>query len=207
MNAMMGGPPPGLISAMLGGPSGGAVLGPPPGMIRIGGPMIMPPPILMDDDDDEDDDIPAEIKAMLEMTAAMAARSSSFGPMLGAPKIKIVKKAELPHHEKHADPSVPDDHAIKIVEQPRHEETVEEIMARMNKLGEEIGEKHESRRNYSVETKSQRLLQILIVGGILIVFAVASFVATCKAHGKNSKFEDEDEVVESPRKNIVRKAD
>lgn len=32
MNAMMGGPPPGLISAMLGGPSGGAARGPPPGM-------------------------------------------------------------------------------------------------------------------------------------------------------------------------------
>lgn len=175
---------PSLISAMLGGPSGGAVLGGgPPGMIRIGGPMIMPPPLLIDDDDD-DDDIPPEIKAMLEMTAAMAARSSGFGPMLGAPKIKIVKKNELPHHERHADPSVPDDHAVKIVEQPRHEETVEEIMARMNKIGEEIGEKHESRRRYSVETKSQRLIQILIVGGVLIVFAVASFVATCKANGK-----------------------
>ena len=64
---MLGGP-----SITIGGPSisGGA----PPGMIRIGGPMIMPPPLLLDDDDD-DDDIPAEIAAMLEMTAALASRS------------------------------------------------------------------------------------------------------------------------------------
>lgn len=73
MNAMMGGPPPGLISQMLGGPAG-MIGGGPPGMIRIGGPMLMPPPGLFDDDDD-DDDIPAEIKAMIEMTAAMASRS------------------------------------------------------------------------------------------------------------------------------------
>jgi len=127
--------------------------GAPPGMIRIGGPMLMPPPGLFDDDDD-DDEIPAEIKAMIEMTAAMAARSQGFGGMMGAPRIRIVKKAALPEHEKHAIASVPDDHAIKIVEQPRHEESTDEIMARMNKIGEEIGEKHENRRSYSVESKS-----------------------------------------------------
>ena len=48
---------------MLGGPSG--PIGAPPGMIRIGGPMLLPPPMLLDDDDD-DDDIPPEIKAMIE---------------------------------------------------------------------------------------------------------------------------------------------
>ena len=136
---------------MLGGPSGS--IGTPPGMIRIGGPMLLPPPMLLDDDDD-DDDIPAEIKALVEMTAAMASRSSGLGGLMGAPRIKIVKKDALPEHQRHAEPSVPDDHAIKIVEQPRHEESVEEIMERMNKIGEEIGEKHESRRSYSVENKS-----------------------------------------------------
>ena len=114
---MMGGPPPGLISAMLGAGPSERSSGPSPGIsIRIGGPgpMILPPPMLFDDDDD--DDIPAEIKAMMEMTMAMASRSSGFGPMLGAPRIKIVEKHHLPDHEKHAEPSVPDDHAIKIVQ-------------------------------------------------------------------------------------------
>jgi hypothetical protein len=36
--------------------------------------------------------------------------------MMGAPTIRIVKKSTLPDHEKHAIASVPDDHAIKIVE-------------------------------------------------------------------------------------------
>ena len=41
----------------------------------------------------------------------------------------------------------------------------------------------------------------------MIVLMVASFFATCKANGKSSRSEDEDDVVESPKKNTVRKAD
>ena len=62
----------------------------------------------------------------------------------------------------------------------------------MNKLGEEIGEKHENRRSYVVESKSARLLQILIIGGVMILIMLISFVATCKS--KQSRDEDEGNV-------------
>jgi hypothetical protein len=68
---------------------------------------------------------------------------------------------------------------------------VDEIMERMNKLGEEIGEKHENRRSYVVESQSKRLFQILILGGIIITIMVVSFAATCKSNGKDSSDEDD----------------
>ena len=80
-------------------------------------------------------------------------------------------------------------------------------MARMNKISEEIGEKHENRRNYSGESQSQRLSQILIIGGVLIVVAVISFAATCKANAKQMREEDDDDIVDKPKRNTVRKAD
>jgi hypothetical protein len=113
-------------------------------MIRISMPGRMPPPIIMDDDDD-DDEIPQEIMDLIKMTSTLSQRSNSISMMPMQPRITIRK---IEPHEKKAE-TVPNDHAIQIVDQPRHEESHEEIMARMNKLGEEIGEKHENRRDYN----------------------------------------------------------
>lgn len=165
----MGGPPPGF--------------GPPPGMVirrRISMPMIM------DDDDDEDDGIPPEILDLIRMTSMMQSRSMG-GPMMGGPMIRITKREVNSSH----DDDIPHDHAIEM-SQPRHEESTEDIIAKMNKLSEEISDKHEKRRKYDiVDSKSQRLFQILIIGGIMIMGMVLSFAMTCKNYGKEEKVEDE----------------
>ena len=108
------------------GPPGGA----PPGMIRIGGP---PPPLIDDDDDDDKDGIPPEIMDLIRMTE-MLHGGGGFGP-----GIRIKK----PDEEK------------PITQAERKDESMEDIMARMNKLSEEIGEQQEKKRNYDVNnTKS-----------------------------------------------------
>ena len=115
-------------------------------MIRISMPSRIPPPIIMDDDDDDDEDgIPPEIMDLIKMTSTLSQRSNSISLAPMQPRITIRK---IEPHEKKVE-TVPNDHAIQIVDQPRHEESHEEIMARMNKLGEEIGEKHENRRDYN----------------------------------------------------------
>tara|TARA_B110000305_G_C19317940_1_gene577446 strand:- start:63 stop:326 length:264 start_codon:yes stop_codon:yes gene_type:complete len=68
---------------------------------------------------------------------------------------------------------------------------MDDIMARMNKISEEIGEQQENKRNYDVSTsKNQRFTQVLIVGGIVIIVMVISFVLTC-ANNKNKRDEDD----------------
>lgn len=124
---------------MPGGPAPG-------GMIRISGPSIIRAPIpMLEDDDDDDDGIPPEILDLIRMTSTLSQRSNSISMMPTAPRIRIINKPPVELHEDKPEP-VANDHAIKIIEQPRHEESVEEILERMNKLGEEIGEKHENRR-------------------------------------------------------------
>jgi len=63
---------------------------------------------------------------------------------------------------------------------PRHEEPIEDIMARMNKLSDEIGERHEKKYT-RVESKNQRVVQIMVVAGILMMIMLASFIMTCGA--------------------------
>ena len=77
-----------------------------------------------DHDDDHDDGIPPEILEMLHLTEAM---SSGFGfnPMRPKPKKKV----------------------------ERHDESTEDIMARMNKLSDQIGEKHEQSKYELADTK------------------------------------------------------
>ena len=72
---------------------------------------------------------------------------------MGGPRIKITKR-EI---KADSDDEIPHDHAIEIAS-PRHEESTDDIIAKMNKLSEEISDKHEKRRKYEVvESKSQRL--------------------------------------------------
>lgn len=123
---LMGGPPPGLMQMIMqdmmsgGMPAGG-------GTIRIssGGPggMHMSQTITKrkivpaDHDDDEDEDgIPQEILDMMRMTEMMHGMP---GPMslFGGPRIKKEEKID------------------------REDEKPEDIMARMNKLSQDIGEK------------------------------------------------------------------
>ena len=75
---------------------------------------------------------------------------------------------------------------------PRYEEPVEDIMARMNKLSDEIGEKHENKYR-RVETKSNRLIQIFVVAGILMMVMLVSFILTCRANAAKKKEIDEDD--------------
>ena len=171
MSGMAAGPPPGI--RISGGPGRGA----PPGMIRIGGP---PPP--MDDDDDDDDDkhggIPPEILDLIRMTE-MLHGGGGFGPQFR------LNKPDEPKKEK------------PVTQAERKDESMDDIMARMNKISEEIGEQQEKKRNYDTSTsKNQRFTQVLMVGGIVIVVMVISFVLTCANNKKKGKDED-DKVVEN----------
>ena len=72
---------------------------------------------------------------------------------MGGPKIRISKREFKESH----DDETPHDHSIEI-SSPRHEESTEDIIAKMNRLSEEISDKHEKRRKYdAVDSKSQRL--------------------------------------------------
>ena len=60
--------------------------------------------------------------------------------MGGGPSFKIHKREVNASSDK--DDEIPHDHAIEIMS-PRHEESSEDIIAKMNKLSEEISDKHE----------------------------------------------------------------
>ena len=185
-----------MLNDMAGGPPG--MGGAPPGMV-IRKRVSMPMP-LFDDDDDDDDGIPPEILDLIRMTSMMNSRS--MGGFGGGPMIKISKREVNKSAE--GEDEIPHDHAIELAE-PRHEESHEDILAKMNKLSDEISDKHEKRRKYeTVDSKSQRLLQVLIIGGIMIFGMILSFAMTCKNYGKEQE-KVEDEVSNQPRP--VRKAD
>ena len=159
----------------------------------------MPMPII-DTDDEDDDGIPPEILDLIRMTSMMQSRSIG-GSFVGGPRIKIIKR-EPNQNANHSD-DIPHDHAIELSE-PRHEDSTEDIIAKMNKLSEEISDKHEKRRNYDiVDSKSQRLFQVLIIGGIMIFGMIVSFAMTCKNYGKQEKVEED--MASQPRP--ARKAD
>lgn len=127
--AMMGGAPGGGTIRISGGPMGG-------GMMVRQRISMGPPPILDDKDDDDLDGIPPEIMEMMRMTEAMAGGPSMFG----GPRFRIRKSGG----------EIPADHALV----PREEESHDEIMARMDKLSAEIGERHEKKKYQKVESQS-----------------------------------------------------
>ena len=71
---------------------------------------------------------------------------------------------------------------------PRHEESHDEIMARMNKLSYEIGERHDQDKLLRLqEKKTSRSLQVIAALGVLMLIMIVSFLATCvggKGKGK-----------------------
>lgn len=69
--------------------------------------------------------------------------------------IRITKREVNTSKEaKEGEDEIPHDHAIEIAES-RHEESTEDIIAKMNKLSDEISDKHEKRRKYeTVDSKS-----------------------------------------------------
>ena len=90
---------------------------------------------------------------------------------------------------------------------PRHEESHEEIMAKMNKLSEEIGERHDREKLTRLkEKKSQRFTQVLAALGGILLLMVVSFVLTCKAKkGRDNETEEDEPNTKSNRR--VGKAD
>ena len=93
---------------------------------------------------------------------------------------------------KEINPSVPNDHALKLVE-PRTEESHSEIMQKFDKLSEEIGERTERKRKEKYQnSKDERILQVIMVGGVVLLIALVSFVLTCR-NSSLKKDEDEDD--------------
>ena len=93
----------------------------------MGGQVVVRGRIPVDDDDDDDDGIPPEIKQLIDMTEAMHRRhvmmGGPLGGIMGGPRrLQNIRKA---------------------VPEERHDESYEDIMGRMNKLSEEIGERHD----------------------------------------------------------------
>ena len=66
-------------------------------------------------------------------------------------------------------------------------------MAKMNKLSEEIGERHDREKLTKLkEKKSQRYTQVLAAFGVLLLVMLVSFVLSCRAKkDKDSEVEDE----------------
>jgi len=103
--------------------------------MEINGPMgrvVVRKSIPLDDDEDDDHEpegIPPEILEMIRMTEAMHRRAGGgMGPFgaIGGPRKLRINKADDENDNT-----------------PRHEESHDEIMAKMNKLSEEIGERHD----------------------------------------------------------------
>jgi len=89
-------------------------------------------------------------------------------------------------------PSVSDDHALKLVE-TRTEESHSDIMQKFDKLSEEIGERTDRKRREKYQnSKDERVMQVIMVGGFVLLIALVSFVITCK-NSSLKKDEDEDD--------------
>lgn len=138
-----------------------------------------------DDDDDHDKDgIPPEILELIRMTEAMHTRATGgmggpFGAARGPRQLRISKGSDKKDEE--------EDNT------PRHEESHADIMAKMNKLSEEIGERHDKDKLTKLkEKKSQRYTQVLAGIGVLLLVMLVSFVLSCRAKkGSDSEVEDE----------------
>ena len=106
--------------------------GPFGGSIRIVG---GPPATFADDDDDDDDTIPPEILQMMAMTEAIArGMAGNVGP---GNIIVIEDFEEPPEEQKPEEPIV------------RQDESYDDIMARMDRLSEEVGTRPEDRGRYT----------------------------------------------------------
>lgn len=62
----------------------------------------------------------------------------------------------------------------------------------MNKLSDEIGEKSENKYRRA-DTKSNRLMQVFIIAGVLMMIMLVSFILTCRANSGKKKDIDEDD--------------
>lgn len=134
--------------------------------MRISGGIGGPPPGLMGDDDDDDDQgVPPEILDMIRMTEMMA-RGGSIGGMPPGLQLRRIGGPPKPKEDN----------------TPRHEEPIEDIMARMNKLSDEIGDRHEKGSGRHHDTKSQRVVQLVVGAGVVMMIMLVSFIMTCRAN-------------------------
>ena len=63
----------------------------------------------------------------------------------------------------------------------RTEESKDDIMKRLNKLSEEIGERKDTSRYEKVDNKKGRIIYIAAAGLIFVTFVVISMFLTCKS--------------------------
>ena len=63
-------------------------------------------------------------------------------------------------------------------------------MARMNKLSDEITDRHEKKYT-RVETKNKRVLQIIVVVGVLMMVMLISFIMTCRANAQKKEIDED----------------
>ena len=152
----------------------------------------MPSPMmgnLFHDDEEEDEGnegIPPEILQMMKMTEMMHG-SMGFGGMGPGIHMKI-RKIGGPSHVDGASSGDPNEPNLPA---ERQEESVDSIMDRMNKLSDEVSALHENRKKYdTINSKSSRFIQVLAIGGTMILLMLVSFIMTCR--NKSDKQDDED---------------
>ena len=216
LGGMMG-PPPGLLGALLGGnikegrrggpkrlgdgseeaaharPDadddddlemllGGDILGGARPHMIIGGPMIMGGHIREMHKDhepgEEEEGIPPEIQDLMRITEAMLGGGGLFGPPPGMIEIPLNGLGR---------PRAPE---------PRHDESHEDVMARMQKMTEEldqISNKRSSKK--SRKNNGLQVYQVVAIAGVMVLIMLAAFVMTCRANAKlKNSIEDENDV-------------
>lgn len=127
--------------------------------------------IVEDDSDDEDDGgIPPEILEMIRVTEMLHNRAMNARPTFSRP----------------AEPAL-----------PRNDESHEDVMKRMNKLSEEIGEEHDKNRGSRLQEKKQnRTSSVLLAISVILTIILFSF-------GINQfVLEDEDKETMAKQKNF-----
>jgi len=152
-----------------------------------GGRIVVRQPIdLGEDEDDDDGGIPPEIAELIRVTEAIHSRAGGIG---------------VPPRQLQAKAAEPEDNT------PRYEESHDSIMAKMNKLSEEIGERHDREKLTRLSgKKSQRSSQVLVALGCILALVLGSFILTCGAKkGKNAEAEEDEKVIGASRR--VGKAD
>ena len=83
----------------------------------------------------------------------------------------------------------------------RQDESTEDIMKRMNRLSEEIGEKHERSKYDMSSNKSNRVYQISVIVGVLGLLVVTSVLMQCYA-AKSEKTEEDSDMKKAVSKSV-----
>ena len=109
----------------------------------------------------EDKGVPPEIQELMRLTEAMLGGGGLFG---GPRMIEIpIGRPGMPH-----------------ANEPRRDESHEDVMARMEKMTQEL-ESTQPKRGKK-KSKALHIYQIVAIGGIMMIAMLAAFVMTCRAN-------------------------